>query len=123
MQIPLLDLKAQHDPIRDEILRAIACVVDSQRFIGGPDIAALEREIADYCGAKFAVGCASGSDALYLALIALGIGPRDQVLTAPYTFFATAGAICQAGAEPVYVDIEPTRTFNMAVNQLADAVA
>src|SRR6266700_2901118 len=110
--VPLLDLKLQHDPIREEILAAIARVVDSQRFIGGPDIAALETEIATYSGAKFGVGCASGSDALYLALVALGIGPGDQVLTTPYSFFATAGSICLAGAEPVYVDIEPTGTFN-----------
>src|SRR5713226_8471154 len=121
-QIPLLDLKAQHEPIREEILRAITRVVNSQRFIGGPDIAALEQEIAAYCGTKFAVGCASGSDALYLALVALGIGPGDQVLTTPYTFFATAGSICVTGAEPVYVDIEPS-TFNMDMNQVADALA
>lgn len=120
--IPLLDLKLQHDPIRDEILREIARVVDSQRFIGGPDIAALEQEVAAYCGAKFAVGCASGSDALYLALVALGVRPGDQVLTTPYTFFATAGSICLAGAEPVYVDIDAS-TFNMDMNQVAGALA
>jgi len=120
--IPLLDLKLQHDPLREEILQAITRVVDSQRFIGGPDIAALEQEIAAYSNTKFGVGCASGSDALYLALLALSIGPGDQVLTTPYTFFATAGAICLAGAEPVYVDIEAS-TFNMEINQAADALA
>jgi dTDP-4-amino-4,6-dideoxygalactose transaminase len=120
--IPLLDLEAQHRPLREEILAAIARVVDSQRFIGGPDIAALEQEIAEYCGAQFGVGCASGSDALYLALMALGIGPGDQVLTTPYTFFATAGSICLAGAEPVYVDIDAS-TFNMDMNQVEDALA
>jgi len=120
--IPLLDLKLQHDPLREEILQAITRVVDSQRFIGGPDIGALEQEIAAYSNTRFAVGCASGSDALYLALLALSIGPGDQVLTTPYTFFATAGAICLAGAEPVYVDIEAS-TFNMDINQAADALA
>src|SRR6476646_10078371 len=120
--IPLLDLKLQHDPLREEILQAITRVVDSQRFIGGPDIGALEQEIAAYSNTRFAVGCASGSDALYLALLALSIGPGDQVLTTPYTFFATAGAICLAGAEPVYVDIEAS-TFNMDMNQVADALS
>jgi dTDP-4-amino-4,6-dideoxygalactose transaminase len=110
--IPLLNLKAQHEPIREEILQAITQVVDSQRFILGPDIAELEREVAAYCGARHGIACASGSDALYLALSALEIGPGDQVLTTPYTFFATAGAICAVGAEPVYADIDPL-TFNM----------
>src|SRR5579872_3298695 len=111
-QVPLLDLKAQHASIRDEILSALTRVVDSQRFILGEEVDRLEQELAPYCGTQYAVGCASGSDALYLALLAAGIGPGDQVLTVPFTFFATAGAIAKAGAQPVFVDIEPA-TFNM----------
>ena len=120
-RIPLLNLSLQNDPLRAEILAAIARIIDSQRFIGGQDIVELETSIARYCGAKYAIGCASGSDALFLALLALGVGPGDQVLTTPYTFFATVGAIVRAGAEPVYVDIEPG-SFNLDVSQVADAL-
>jgi len=105
-QIPLLDLKAQHKTIRSEILAELTRVVDSQRFILGEDVKRFEADIAAYCGTKFAVGCASGSDALILALMALEIGPDDEVLTTPYTFFATAGAISRVGATPVFVDVE-----------------
>ena len=119
-RIPLLNLSLQNDPLRAEILAAIARIIDSQRFIGGQDIVELETSIARYCGAKYAIGCASGSDALFLALLALGVGPGDQVLTTPYTFFATVGAIVRAGAEPVYVDIE-AGSFNLDVSQVADA--
>lgn len=111
-QIPLLDLQAQHRRIREEVLAEVIRVIDSQRFILGEDVEKLEREIAEYSHAKFAVGCGSGSDALFLALLALGIQPGDEVLTTPYSFFATAGAIHQAGAVPVFVDIEAA-TFNM----------
>ena len=117
-RVPLLDLSLQHAPLREEILAELTRVVDSQRFIGGPDIAELEASIAAYCGTKYAIGCASGSDALFLALLALGVGPGDQVLTAPYTFFATVGAIVRAGAEPVYVDIDPA-TYNLDLNQVS----
>src|SRR5437870_4687965 len=120
-RVPLLDLNPHHAPIRDEILQAITRVVDSQRFVGGPDIVEFEKSIAEYCGAKFAIGCGSGTDALILALLALDIGPGNQVLTTPYSFFATAGAIVRAGAEPVYVDIEPD-TFNLDVSQVVDAL-
>ena len=120
-RVPLLDLSLQHSPLRDELLREITRVVDSQRFIGGADIAELESSLAAYCGAQFAIGCASGSDALALAFLALRIGPGDQVLTVPYSFFATAGSVCAVGAEPVYVDIEPD-TFNMDVSQVASAL-
>jgi dTDP-4-amino-4,6-dideoxygalactose transaminase len=114
-QVPLLDLQAQHRSIREEVLAEITRVVDSQKFILGDDVKALEGEIAAYCSAKFAIGCASGSDALFLALLAGGIGPGDKVLTTPYTFFATVGAICRAGATPVFVDIEPD-TFNISAD-------
>ncbi len=121
-QIPILDLKAQHRAIREEVLAAIVQVVDSQKFILGDEVKRFEAEIAAYCGTKFAVGCASGSDALMLALMALEIGPGDAVLTTPYTFFATGGAISRVGATPVFVDVEED-TFNIDANQLEDALA
>jgi dTDP-4-amino-4,6-dideoxygalactose transaminase len=120
--VPLLDLQAQHKQIRDEVLAEMARVVDSQKFILGEDVQRLESEIATYCTAKYAVGCASGSDALVLALMALGIGPGDEVLTSPYTFFATAGAISRAGATPVFVDVEES-TFNMDAARAAGLLA
>jgi dTDP-4-amino-4,6-dideoxygalactose transaminase len=116
-QIPLLDLKAQHKTIREEVLAELVRVVDSQRFILGDEVKKFETEIAAYCGTKFAVGCASGSDALILALMALDIGPGDEVLTTPYTFFATAGAISRVGAVPVFVDVEED-TFNLDTGQM-----
>ena len=121
-QIPLLDLRAQHKQIRDEVLAEITRVVDSQKFILGDEVKQLETEIAAYSGAKHGVGCASGSDALSLALMALNIGPGDEVLTTPYTFFATAGAISRAGAVPVFVDVEE-HTFNLDANRLEAALA
>ena len=121
-QIPLLDLKAQHKQIREEVLAEIVRVVDSQKFILGEDVQKFEAEIAAYCGTSYAVGCASGSDALFLALMALDIRPGDQVLTTPYTFFATAGAISRIGAIPVFVDVEE-RTFNLDPNLIEAALA
>ena len=121
MEVPLLDLGAQLGPIRDEILSAIARVVDSQKFILGDEVRRLEERLAAYCGTRHAVGCASGSDALLLALKAVGVGPGDEVLTVPFTFFATAGAITLAGARPVFVDVEAD-TFNIDVAQVADAI-
>src|SRR5579864_6833925 len=105
--IPLLNLRAQFDPIRDEVMEALQRVTESQRFILGEEVEKLEQSIAGYCGAEYAVGCASGSDALRLALMALGIGPGDEVVTTPFTFFATAGSIYHTGARPVFVDIQP----------------
>ncbi len=115
--VPLLDLTAQHREIRDEILTELIRVIDSQKFILGDEVKQLEQAIAPYCGAKYAIGCASGSDALFLALLALDLQPGDEILTTPYTFFATVGAICRAGAVPVFVDIEP-ETFNMDMGLL-----
>jgi len=112
VNVPLLDLKAQHSSIKSEIDEAIARVVASQRFILGPDVAALEQEFADYCNTRHAVGCASGSDALLLALMALGIGPGDEVLCPAYSFFATAGSVVRLGAIPVFADIDPA-TYNL----------
>src|ERR1700728_1916564 len=105
MQVPFLDLAAQTAPLRDEILAAITRVVDSQKFILGDEVRQVEEQLAEYCGARFAIGCASGSDALLLALKAVSVGPGDAVLTVPFTFFATAGAITLAGARPVFVDV------------------
>jgi len=120
-QVPLLDLAAIHAPIQHEIDDAMREVTGSQQFILGAPVQQLERTLAAYCGAEYAIGCASGSDALYLALLGLGIGPGDRVLVPAFTFFATAGAVSQAGAMPVFVDIDPV-TFNLDPERLAGAI-
>ncbi len=112
MNIPLLDLKAQYQSMRTEILAAIEATCDEQGFILGPRVVALEQAVAKYVGSAYAVGVASGSDALVLGLMALGVKPGDEVVTVPFTFFATAGAISRLGAIPVFIDIRPD-TFNM----------
>lgn len=110
--VPLLDLQRQYDQIRAEVLAAVGRLCASQHYILGEEVEAFEREIAGFCGAKYAVGCASGTDALWLAMAAAGVGPGDQVVTTPFSFFASASAIVRAGARPVFVDIDP-RTFNL----------
>lgn len=120
--IPLLDLRRQFDPIREQVMREVERVIESQRFILGEDVERFEHNFAGYCGTSHAVGCASGTDALELALLALDIGPGDEVLTVPYSFFATAGAILTVGANPVFVDVEPD-TFNLDVTKLKPALA
>jgi dTDP-4-amino-4,6-dideoxygalactose transaminase len=120
-KVPLLDLRALHQPVRDEVLRAIARVVDSNAFILGEDVRKLEESVAQYCHTAHAVGCGSGSDALLLAMMALDIAPGDAVLTTPFSFFATAGSIVLAGATPVFVDIDPA-TYNMDPLALAETI-
>jgi dTDP-4-amino-4,6-dideoxygalactose transaminase len=112
MPVPLLDLRAQHAAIREEMLAALTTLVDSQLFILGEPVAKLEAEVAALSQVKHAIGCASGTDALLLAMRALDIGRGDEVITTPFTFFATAGTIHNLGATPVFVDIEP-KTFNI----------
>ncbi|MDP3791638.1 MAG: DegT/DnrJ/EryC1/StrS family aminotransferase [Candidatus Omnitrophota bacterium] len=107
MKIPILDLQAQYKSIKNEIDAALMKVVGSQHFILGPEVEAFEREVAVYCGTKYAVGVASGTDALILSLKALGIGPGDEVITTPFTFFATAESVSILGAKPIFVDIDP----------------
>jgi dTDP-4-amino-4,6-dideoxygalactose transaminase len=110
--LPFLDLKAQFASIRGEILEAVTRTLESQQFILGPEVEALEKEVSELAGCAHAIGCASGSDALILALLALEIGPGDEVITTPFTFFASAGSIARVGAKPVFVDIDP-QTFNI----------
>jgi len=117
MRVPLLDLKEQNQTLRPEIEAALARVLDSNGFILGPEVSALEKELADYCGVKHAIGCASGSDALLLALMAFDVGPGDEVITTPYSFFATVSSITRLGAKPVFVDIDP-QTYNLDISQV-----
>jgi dTDP-4-amino-4,6-dideoxygalactose transaminase len=121
MNVPLLDLRAQFQTIRGEVMAAVERVFESQHFILGPEVEAFEREAAEYCRIKHAIGCGSGSDALLLALTALGVGPGDEVVTASFSFFATAGSIARLGARPVFVDISPD-DFNVDPNLIERAI-
>lgn len=121
ISVPALDLKAQYASIRDEIEPVVRDVLESQYFILGPEVAGLEAEIAAYCGNAHGIGCASGSDALLLPLMAMGVGPGDEVITTPYTFFATGGAIWRTGARAVFVDIDP-ETYNIDPARIAEAI-
>ncbi len=112
MKVPLLDLKAQYSTIRPEIEAAVKDVFESQQFIMGPKVKEFEAAAARYIGAPHAIGCASGTDAILLALMALGVGPGDEVITTPFTFFATGGCVARLGAKQVYCDIRPD-TFNL----------
>jgi dTDP-4-amino-4,6-dideoxygalactose transaminase len=112
MNVPLLDLKAQYETIRPDVDAAVRGVLETARFIGGPEVSGLEQEVARYSQCAHAVGCASGTDALLLPLWALGVGPGDEVITSAYSFFASAGVIANNGATPVFVDIDP-RTYNL----------
>ena len=119
MKFPLLDLKAQYRSIEKELKERVSEVLDSQMFILGAEVKALEEELSAYVGAKHAIGVSSGSDALIISLMALQVGPGDSVVTTPFTFFATGGAIARLGAKPLFCDIEPN-TFNIDTVKLAE---
>ena len=121
MNVPLLDLQAQYASVRDGVQQAVERVLASQRFVLGDEVRGLETSIAEYCQTKHAVGCASGSDALLLALMALDVKAGDEVITSPFSFFATAAAITRLGARPVFVDID-SRSYNIDPSRIADAI-
>ena len=121
MKVQLLDLEYQYKKIRKEVLREVTKVCDSQRYVLAENVKSLEEEIARFTGSKYAVGVASGSDALLIALMALGVGKGDKVITTPYTFFSTASSIARLGAEPVFVDIDH-KTYNIDVNLVESAL-
>jgi dTDP-4-amino-4,6-dideoxygalactose transaminase len=122
MTVPLLDLRAQYAPLREEIRAAMDAVCDAQAFILGPVVADFEKQVAGYCGTASAIGMSSGTDALLAALMALGVGPGDGVLTTPFSFFATAGSIVRLGAVPVFADIDPL-TYNLDPRKVSEAIA
>ncbi len=121
MKVPLLDLAEQNQLLRPEIEAALGRVLDTNGFILGAEVAALEKELAEYCGAKHAIACASGTDALLLALMAYDVGFNDEVITTPYSFFATASSITRLGAVPIFVDIDP-QTYNLDVSQIEERI-
>ena len=121
MQVPFLDLKAHHEPIREELEAAVREVMESAAFAGGPFVARFEQDFAAFCGSAYAIGVGNGTDALWLTLLALGIGAGDEVITVPMTFMATAEAISFCGARPVFVDIDE-RTYGLDANLLEKAI-
>lgn len=121
MHVPFIDLGGQHKSIRKEVLAALIKIADSQKFVLGEYGLALENKIADYCGVPHAVGLASGSDALFLSLLALGIGRGDEVITTPFTFFASAGSITRTGAKVVFCDVDP-KTYNLDPQKIGSVI-
>src|SRR5882672_10923891 len=121
VSIPFLDLRAQNEPLRPEIMAAIGEVIDRSAFAGGPFVAAFETDFAKFCDTQQAIGLGNGTDAIWLALIASGIGAGDEVITVPHTFMATAEAITYCGARPVFIDIDP-KTYTMDPGQLERAI-
>ncbi len=121
MKVPLLDIKQQNDALRPQIEAALGKVLDTNGFILGEEVAALEKELAAYCGTKYAIACASGTDALLLALMAFDVGFDDEVITTPYSFFATVSSITRLGAVPIFVDVDP-RTYNLNVEQIEEKI-
>jgi dTDP-4-amino-4,6-dideoxygalactose transaminase len=121
MKVPILDLRLQHQSLRGELLDAISRVIDSQQFVLGAEVQKFEADLASYTHAEHVIGCASGSDALLLALMALDVGNQDEVITTPFTFFATGAAITRTGARPVFVDIDP-QTYTIDVSKVEAAI-
>lgn len=122
MKAPLLDLEPIHSPMRAELRQAVLNVLDSNQYIGGPEIENFEQEIANYCGVKHGVGVSSGTDALLISLMALKIGTGDEVIVPSYTFFSTAGSVSRVGAKPIFCDIDPV-TFNIDTKKLQDLIS
>ena len=121
MIVPLLDLSAQHEPIRKDLLAAIECVIDKNNYILGEEVKTFEENVAAYCQSRCGIGVSSGTDALLISLMALGIGPDDEVITTPLSFFATAGCITRLGAKPIFVDIDPV-TLNLDPVKIKPAI-
>ena len=121
INVPLLDLNRQYDPIKNDITNKLLSMFDDKRFINGPEVTELEEKICQYTNTNYAVGVSSGSDALIISMMGLDIGQDDEVITSPFSFFATAGCIARLGAKPVFCDIDPN-TFNIDSKQIESKI-